>query len=295
MSRRIGLLLLLGGVLLALVGIVFVLFVVRQITTPIVATTPVPPPTLAVVVTTRAVPVRTVFQASDVTVVNMPVEFVPLDAVSDVDDVVGQISMIPMTAGEILMRHHLADPTNISSQNLGFIIDDDQVVMAFPATDLMSQVDVLQPGDLVDILMSVEVPVLPDETSGLVASEGQADEEEDETLFTFNALQRVTVQAIVVEILPEQRASGSATTTRSSAGGTPVPTPTPGPERIEAQAILVALSQQDALVLKHLKDAGGVADIVLRAPTSDQLFDVDPVSAEYLKDRYELVEDRSVR
>jgi hypothetical protein len=210
--------------------------------------------------------------------------------VSDVSDVIGQISMIEMTAGEILMRHHLADPTNIGTQDLGFIIEEDQVVMAFPATDLMSQVDVLQAGDLVDILMSVEVPVLPDETSGLVASEGQA-AEEDETLFTFNALQRVTIQAIVIEVLPEQRTTGAATTTtRTTLGGTPAPTATPGPERLEAQAILVALSQQDALVLKHLKDAGGIADIVLRAPTADRIFDLEAVSAEYLKDRYELVE-----
>jgi hypothetical protein len=153
-------------------------------------------------------------------------------------------------------------------------------------------VDVLQPGDLVDILMSVEVPVLPDEASGLVASEAQVGDEEDAILFTFNALQRVTIQAIIVEILPEQRTTGAATTTtRTTLGGTPAPTATPGPERIEAQAILVAVSQQDALVLKHLKDAGGTADIVLRAPTADQIYELDPVSAEYLKDRYELVEE----
>jgi Flp pilus assembly protein CpaB len=293
----VGLLLLLGGLVLAFVGVLFVLFVLRQLTAPIVPTTPVPPPTLGVVVTTRAVPVRTVLQASDVTVVEMPVEFAPLDAVSAVADVVGQIAMIPMTAGEILMRHHLADPTNVGARDLGFIIEEDQVIMAFPATDLMSQVDVLQAGDLVDILMSVEVPVLPDETSGLVASEGQGETDEEAILFTFNALQRVTIQAIVVEILPEQRTTGAATTatTRTTLGGTPAPTPTPGPERLEAQAIMVAVSQQDALVLKHLKDAGGVADIVLRAPTADQVYELDPVSAEYLKDRYELVEEAGGR
>jgi pilus assembly protein CpaB len=291
MSRRIGLLLLLGGLVLALVGILFVLFVVRQITAPIVQATPIPPVTLSVVVTNRALPVRTVLQRDDLTVVEMPVEFVPLDAVSDPDDAVGKIAMIPMTAGELLMRHHLVDPTNVSPQELGFIIDEDQVVMAFPATDLMSQVDVLQPGDLVDILMSVEVPVLPEEVGGLVASDAQAEQEEDTILYTFNALQRITIQAIVVEVLPEQRTTGAATTTRTTVGGTPAPTPTPGPERLEAQAILVAVSQQDALVLKHLKDAGGTADIVLRAPTADQLYELDPVSAEYLKDRYELVEE----
>jgi pilus assembly protein CpaB len=71
-----------------------------------------------------------------------------------------------------------------------------------------------------------------------------------------------------------------------------VPTPTPVPPEIEPQAILLALSPQDALVLKHLKDAGGVIDIVLRAPTSSQLFEPEPVMPDYLKDRYELEKRR---
>jgi pilus assembly protein CpaB len=191
--------------------------------------------------------------------------------------------MIPMAAGEIVMRQHLADPTNIS-RDLAFIIEEDQVVMAFPAQDLMSQVDLLQSGDLVDILVSVAVPVLPDSQVGLVTN-GDEEEPEDE-LFTFNALQRVSIQAIVVDITRER---GSTTTTTRAGNATPAPTPTPAPGEIEAQAILLALAPQDALVLKHLVDAGGIIDIVLRAPTADQVFELDPVTGEYLKDRYGLV------
>jgi pilus assembly protein CpaB len=51
---------------------------------------------------------------------------------------------------------------------------------------------------------------------------------------------------------------------------------------------LLALSPQDALVLKHLKDSGAVIDIVLRAPTSNQNFELDPVMPDYLIDRYRL-------
>jgi pilus assembly protein CpaB len=270
-----------------MVGLLFVLLIVRQATVPIVQSTAVPAVTVPVVIASRTIPVRTLVQAGDVSVVQMPAEFVPLDAASSVEDVVGKIAMIPFATGELVMRHHLANPTNIS-ENLAFIVGDDQVVMAFPATDLMSQVDILQPGDLVDILISIEVPVLPNQLGGVASGESANGTEPDKELFTFNALQKLTIQAIVVEIQSNPRTASTTTTTRSSLS-TPEPTPTLGPEEIDAQAILVALAPQDALVLKHLKDAGGIVDIVLRAPTSSQILDLDPVSPEYLKDRYGLV------
>src|SRR5688572_10407733 len=176
MSRRLGILLALGGLFLAVVGVLFVSVVWRQITVPPAVATQAPSITIPVLVTTHALPVQALLSAGDVTVVQMPVEFAPLEAVSEVNDVVGTITMIPMASGEIVMRQHLADPTNIS-RDLAFIIEEDQVVMAFPATDLMSQVDVLQSGDLVDILVSVEVPVLPDSQVGLAAT-GEDEEPE---------------------------------------------------------------------------------------------------------------------
>jgi hypothetical protein len=131
--------------------------------------------------------------------------------------------------------------------------------------------------------------VLPGQVGGAITSGPTGSgTEQDTELFTFNALQKVTIQAIVVDILASARNASTTTTTRSSSG-TPEPTPTLGPAEIQAQAILVALAPQDALVLKHLKDAGGITDIVLRAPTAKQDFDLDPVSPEYLKDRYGLV------
>jgi pilus assembly protein CpaB len=287
MSRRLGLLLAVGGAVIVMVGLLFVVVILRQATAPIAQPTAVPPVTVPVVVSARTIPVRSLVRAADVNVIQMPAEFVPLDAASSVEDVVGKITMIPFATGELVMRHHLAEPTNIS-ENLAFIVGDDQVVMAFPATDLMSQVDVLQPGDLVDILISIEVPVLPNQLGGVAGGEPANGGEPDKELFTFNALQKVTIQAIVVEIQANPRTASTTTTTRSSLS-TPEPTPTLGPEEINAQAILVALAPQDALVLKHLKDAGGIADIVLRAPTSSQVLDLDPVSPEYLKDRYGLV------
>jgi len=288
MSRRLGVLLALVGMIIVVVGVLFVALILRQATAPIAAPTAVPPVTVPVVVATRALPIRSLVRAGDVSVVQMPAEFAPLDVLSKAEDAVGKVTMVPLTTGELIMNHHLADPTNIS-QNLAFIIGQDQVVMAFPATDLMSQVDVLKPGDLVDILVSVQEPVLPTTAGGATSGGAGSSSQPNQELFTFDALQHLTIQAVVVQIKQNTQTGSANTTTSTSVGGTPAPTPTLSPSELQPLAIMVALAPQDALVLKHLKDAGGVADIVLRPPTANQDYEVKPVSPDYLKDRYGLV------
>jgi len=58
---------------------------------------------------------------------------------------------------------------------------------------------------------------------------------------------------------------------------------------VNIEAYLLALSPQDALMLKHFKDTGATFDIVLRAPTSTTLFELQPVNQDYLVDRYGFV------
>ena len=95
--------------------------------------------------------------------------------------------------------------------------------------------------------------------------------------FTFDALQRVQISAIVADVIKN---SGTA------AEGSPEPTPSPADLRV--RAYLFALNPQDALVLKNMIDVGATFDIVLRSPTSNVLFDISPVTEEYLLQRYEL-------
>jgi len=276
------------GTFVVLVGLGLLAAIFRRAASPLPAATPIPPRTIPVVVTTHDVPVRTLLQLEDLTLLEVPVELAPLNAVSELESAVGRVTMIRLVAGEMISRHHLANPTN-EAADLAFIIGDDQVLMAFPAEDLMSQINILQPGDVVDILASLEQPVLPGPASA-------ADEEPGDELFTFNALQQVELSAVIVEIVPARSTSTvSSSVPRSSTSGDeaePQPTATPVPAEINPQAILMALDPQDALVLKHIKDAGGIIDIVLRAPTADVRFELSPIMAEYLRDRFELVISR---
>ena len=287
MNRRLR-----TGIIIAVVGIAMIaigLFVlgrlVRDSLAPLPAPTPIPVTTEKVLITTHDIAIGTLLSEDDVVQVDMPIELRPRDALKDVTEAVGKAVKTNLVANELVLGHHLADPTNVS-HDLAFVIGDNQVLVAFPSGDLMSGLGVLQPGDNVDILVSINqiVKVIP--ASGQTTT-GQ-EEQTISKLFTFDAMQRVVIQAIIADVVTEEGTAPVAATVVKNASGTPVPTPTPNPGARTVRAYLMAVSPQDALVLKHLRDAGGIFDIVLRSPTSTELFELSPVLSDYLNDRYQL-------
>lgn len=293
MGQRRGIILAVVGVGFAIIGILAITRLVGATSAPVAQPTPIPPITVSVVVTTHDIEIRSLLKEEDLEVIEVPIELVAFNAVSDVDSVVGKIAKIPFIAGEMVFEHHLVDPTNVNG-DYAFIIEDDEVLLALPATDLMSEINILQPGDLVDILATIEQEVTIGD-AGVTSELSDEEQEPEVVLFTFNALQQIEISAIVVEIVPDRsRASSSASTTSSSSDEETEaePTPTPEPAEIIPQAVLLALQPQDALILKHIKDSGGIIDIVLRSPTSNQIFELSPVTSDYLRDRYELIIER---
>ena len=283
MSRRvrIGILIALVGVGLAILGVFTMGRIIRQSLAPLPAPTPKPAITVQAVVTTHDVALGGVLRSDDIKLVDVPVELAPPGVISDPEQVIGRITKVQLVAGEMVMDHNLADPSNVNS-DLGFVIGDNQVLMAFPAQDLISTLGVLQRGDLVDILASIEAP----RPQGLDKPEAEAVEQVDVLtgMITFDALQRLEITAMVVEIQQEEQ---RGPVPEVPAGGTPQPQPTPQPGEVKVLAYLLALTPQDALTLKNLKDNGATFDFVLRAPTSTQLFELQTITTDYLIDRYE--------
>jgi pilus assembly protein CpaB len=279
------------GIIIAVVGIAMIaigLFVlgrlVRDALAPLPAPTPIPVTTAKVLIITHDVAIGSLLTANDMVQVDMPIELVPRDALTDLAQADGKMVKENMVANEVVLAHNLADPTNAAG-DLAFVIGDNQVLMAFPSDDLMSGLGVLQPGDNVDILVSI------DQVVEVIPATGQSTTQEQQTineLFTFDALQRVVIQAVIADVVQQEGTAPVAATVVQNASGTPVPTPTPIPGARKMRAYLLAVSPQDALVLKHLKDAGGTFDIVLRSPTSKESFELSPVMSDYLNDRYEL-------
>lgn len=215
--------------------------------------------------------------SADLTIASVPVELAPRNVVTKVEDAVGKIIKTDLVQGEMLLNHNLADPTN-NNNDLSFILSEDHVLMAFPATDLMSTEDMIKRGDIVDIFATFEqeVRVVGDEA---VTATGEPVEPKMRT-FTVDTFQRVNITALVLEIIDEE---GNASPLTGQ-----VPTEETGPVETRIRAYLLALSPQDALVLKHLKDTDAVFDIVLRNPTSDVQFELTPVTEEYIIELYGL-------
>ncbi len=254
MARMRGFLWLAAGVVVAsLAGVVGFLALSRaaplQEEAPIAA-----PPQVAVVVAAQRVDVRSLLTADDVDVQELPVDAIPDSAIRQQDRAVGKITLTELYPGEILLEQRVVDPNVIAADGrTAVVIDDDRVLMAFPAGDLMSNLNILRPGDHVDLLLSYELPADAVTTArpGPIASPTQ-----DETeLVTFTLLQNVVLAQII----------------RGQEGGT--------------TAYLLTVSPQDALLLKHVKDIGAIRDLVLRAPGVEVDFPTDPVDLDYLINR----------
>jgi Flp pilus assembly protein CpaB len=278
LNRRvlIGVIIAVVGVGLIALGILAINTVLRRSFAPQVQATPMVEATTNIIIAAHDLALGSVINREDVLITMVPVSLVPRDALLSIEAVLGKIAIVHLVQGEMVLQHHLADPTNIS-HDIGYIIGNDQVLMAFPSTDLMSGLGVLQRGDFIDIFASMTVEVSP---TIIAPAPGTTTQQQEtiERLFTFDALQRVQISAIVAEVIKE----GETTTVVGAAQ------PTPNPANVKIKAYLFALNSQDALVLKNMRDAGAIFDIVLRSPTSNELFDVSPVTVEYLMQRYEL-------
>jgi Flp pilus assembly protein CpaB len=137
--------------------------------------------------------------------------------------------------------------------------------MALPAQDMLSRSGMLSAGDHVDILFSLNFP----ENSGIGATDTQQEDQQT----TLGLLQNVTIAALLGGV-PAPAAS-------EEDGGDSSVTTLP-------DTVLVSISPQDGLAVKYAIDAGGVIDLVLRAPGVEKPFVTDPVDIDYLINRYRI-------
>ncbi len=275
---RNGIIIATVGIILILAGItVFYLFVSTAYK-PIEQPTPVLPPTKMVVVASRDMALGTLIAAGDLTLVEVPENIIPRDAILDIALVVNRRLKSAVVAGEMLLEHKLANPTNVN-HDIAYELPDDKVLMAFLPSDLMTSLSILERGDIVDILVTMPVPVEVTNQQPLNNQTGTNQPQTEVRTFTFDAMQKVSITAIVADIQTQGEAQPAVPN---------APTPTPALSAIKIKALLLALSPQDALLLKNLKDTGAIFDLVLRSPTSEALFETTPILTEYIRDRYGL-------
>jgi pilus assembly protein CpaB len=221
-----------------------------------------------VVIATHAIELSTLITEDDIEVLEVPVDIVPELAFTEQNQVVGKIALTDVAPGEIILGNRVTDPNEIANNGrIALVLSEDKVLMAYPASDLMSGLDVLKPGDHVDFLYTMQLPInretgfLPgtEETRPYIVG---VDESEQLEPVTFNLLQNVTISALVFNFDEEGNPTGAP------------------------RALLLTVNPQDALVLKYMKDAGAVVDLVLRAPKAEGTFSVEPVDLDFIINGY---------
>ncbi|HUW14710.1 MAG TPA: Flp pilus assembly protein CpaB [Anaerolineae bacterium] len=273
MGRLRGCLWLTAGLVVAVLagGVAFI--TLQRAAVPVTTGQMASVPGVPVVVSIGPVPVRALLTAEDLEVREVPVNAAPQGAIRELDDAIGKITLVDLYAGEVILQQRLVDPDIITADGrLALVVAEDEVLMAFPAQDLMSTIGVLKPGDQVDLLFSLqfpagrglELPLEEEPAEGEAAAAGGSTQSNKEEQFTFNLLQNVTIASVVYQ----ESATGGATG--------------------NARALLFTVSPQDALLLKYARDAGGIVDIVLRSPGTERPFATQPVDMDYMIRRFRI-------
>jgi pilus assembly protein CpaB len=229
--------------------------------------------TKPVVVAARPLPAGTRLMDADLTVQNLPAEIVPEGALATVAEASGQVTTITLNIGEMVLAHHLTRP-DITGENLAFTLPEGKVAVTLSPDDLLSRVQVIQAGDRVDILYSLEIPSFA-RPLGQVDAKNAAPEK-DKRQYTFGTLQNVVVVSVARGGVGEKAQASIA------------PTEKGGMELGAVSAYILALEPQDALVLKYLKDANAIMDLALRNIADETEHPMQPVDLLYLIDKYEL-------
>lgn len=267
---RVGIIVAVVGILLIALGTFAVVRLYQDAVEPAAEEVPeVEVATTSVVVASRDLSLGTLVTSGDLTVIEVPVEFTTRGSIELVEDAVDKILKVDVIQGEMVLDHNLANPTDVT-HDIAYVMSESHVLMAFPASDLISRLAIPQRGDIVDLFATISSEI---ET----VNENGETEITTERL-TLDAMQRIQITALVADIIVNEEQ------VRAEAGeDEEVPR-----KSVNIQAYLLALDPQDALILKFLKDSGAVFDIVLRAPTSTGQFNLTPVTSEYLQELYGL-------
>ncbi|MGQ9683190.1 MAG: Flp pilus assembly protein CpaB [Anaerolineae bacterium] len=272
MSRR-GCIWFAAGLVLALMAGILIFMTMRRVAEAPKQVTE--PPRIEVLVAARDIPLHTVLTEADLAIIKAPPEIVPPDAMTellpgadgqtDLQRAIGQMTTTDIAKGEFILRQRLLMPDYVGPR-IALVMASDQVVMAFPAADLLGSLGMLKPGDRVDMNVTFDL------------SKARADIAPG--LQTFTLLQDLQIAGIVYAGEPNTAATRGAGASQASEIAA---------IRGEPRAILLAVPRQESLLIKYFRDQGASIDLVLRSPAVvGQVFDLVPIDADYILERLKL-------
>lgn len=203
-----------------------------------------PVPTMKLPVAARPLEPGTVIGSQDYVLKDFPLELVPVAAISDTAGLGNKILVQPVGQGETFRSGEFlgGSGTTISQQ-----LAQGKVLFAFPIVDLLGQSNLVQDGDHVDLLLTIQQKGPKGEDLGKATA--------------------ITLQNI--EIFKVLR-----------------PQATEEERQPQATALLFSLAPEDAVTVKFVKDSGGTIDFTLRSPLDKDKFPAPAVDDAELLRRY---------
>jgi pilus assembly protein CpaB len=296
MRQRTGLLLMLVGLLMA--GLAT--FLVMRIANQTAESTRSRFRQVQVLTATRDIGDQTVLTpqlVADAFVVKaMPVEFVPPNSLSSLDQVVDKFANGFIPRDQVVVAGQIAAAPR--APKLSERVPPGKVVTWLPMPQLLGAAQVLKVGDHVDILLTIGVPAEGTGPQDGVPKGGQTTQTTIQNVEVFRLGQEeVNLAAPPVDGRAEGRPAVPGQSGPIETGPPVQPTPGQGGSTPNAAAatqrggggagvIGFLVDHQDALIIKHIKDSGGLIDIVVRSLEEQQVVRTDPVTLDVLVDRY---------
>jgi pilus assembly protein CpaB len=219
----------------------------------VVAPTATPLPTKPIPVAARELGVGLAITTTDIVMRQYPVDLLPVGVLTDTNEIAGQTIVEAVRKGEFFRASQFRGGADRPASEE---ITPKMVAMAFSRDDLLNKSRVINEGDYVDLLLTLDVK----EESATETREGKA---------TNYTLQNIKVLRIVRDKPTEQNVN---------------PEPT---------AILFEMTPQEAVIAKFVKDSGGTVDFTLRSPADTKPFTTEAINQDFLLDQYGLKAPRS--
>jgi Flp pilus assembly protein CpaB len=275
--KRLGFILIGGGVLMALIVGVMVYSQVSD-----AERVKASLPTARVVIATSDIPPRTEIAASMVNIRTVPDELVQAGAATKIEDVVGKFTPDAIAKGSVINTNRIG-PLAVKNAP-SFRIEKGKVMYVMPVSFAgsqfsIAQVNALRSGDRVDLLYTtINAP------QGLTA-----DQRQEINANPIPYLQtRIMLQNLRIQEIGSYAPDGSLVpATGDPAGKGAAPS-------LAGANIIFIVDPEEALVLKWLKDAATYykesnVEMVLRSPADDQQADNSlVVNFNYMQQKYNL-------
>ena len=268
-NRRRALILVITGLIAAIAAALVIYYLITNITPTtqtVVVTGPTPVPQREVLVARTDIAANSVITSSQVTTASFPVDLVPADAITSTGSVINATAKTAVFSGQILLqRQFIAGPVTS-------IIPPGKVLVAFPSTDMLNATGAVQPGDHVDIMISLPI-------SGTTRLDAGASNGTQIAPGATTLVSQLTLQNIEVYTMGEWTPPGQTANANGNANANPQ----------ALKIITFIVDHQEALILKFVKDSGGTIDLAIRSAQDNQNVDTDPVTIDYLVDLYKFI------